>query len=130
MKKAILSFYEQWKEEALVIDQWFTVQTSDTRPSLIDDVKKLLEHKDFDFKNPNRVRSVLAVFAQNYEFFHEESGQGYAFFAEQIKVLNDINPQIAARLVWRFGALASLSGRARCFDEKAVGNVKSITRFV
>jgi aminopeptidase N len=98
-EKAILSFYEQWKEEALVIDQWFSVQASTSRPSLIADVKALLKHQDFDFKNPNRVRSVLAVFAQNYEFFHQEDGEGYAFFAEQIKLLNKINPQIAARLV-------------------------------
>lgn len=98
-EKAIQDFYLQWQNEALVIDQWFSVQSSSSRVCLIDDVKALLLHKDFDFKNPNRVRSVLAAFAQNYEFFHQANGEGYAFYAEQIKTLNDINPQIASRLV-------------------------------
>lgn len=95
----IHNFYQQWQKEALVIDQWFSVQSSTSRSTLIEDVKALLAHKDFDFKNPNRVRSVLAAFAQNYEFFHQADGEGYAFYAEQIKILNKINPQIASRLV-------------------------------
>lgn len=98
-RQAIERFYERWNAEALVIDQWFSIQSSSRRNNLLQDVKRLLSHEDFDFRNPNRVRSVLAAFAQNFEHFHAADGSGYAFFAEQIKVLNGINPQIAARLV-------------------------------
>ncbi len=97
--EAIEHFYKQWQHEALVIDQWFSVQASVDNNSVLASVKALMQHRDFDMGNPNRVRSVLASFAQNYAHFHAADGSGYEFFAQQIRQLNTINPQIAARLV-------------------------------
>ena len=51
-------------------------------------------------KNPNKVRSLIGAFAQgNAINFHHMSGMGYRFLAEQIMLLNTINPQIAARML-------------------------------
>lgn len=58
-----------------------------------------MQHPAFDMTNPNKVRSVLSGFAQNFKAFHDEQGAGYQFLAENIIQLNAINPQIAARFV-------------------------------
>ena len=34
--------------------------------------------------------------------FHDKSGKGYAIIAEEVLALNEINPQVAARLVRAF----------------------------
>ena len=93
------NFYQQWQKEALVIDQWFTVQAMAQSDDIVNIVEKLLSHEAFDFENPNRVRSLIAAFAQNTAGFHQRDGKGYQFFALQVQKLNKINPQIAARLV-------------------------------
>ena len=60
----------------------------------------MLGHEAFDWKNPNKVRSVVGAFAsQNLPAFHNPDGSGYEFLAEVICRLDDSNPQIAARLV-------------------------------
>ncbi len=60
----------------------------------------LLEHPAFDWKNPNKIRSVVGAFAgQNLAAFHNPDGSGYQFLAGQVCRLDDSNPQIAARLV-------------------------------
>ena len=67
-------------------------------------VRALTEHADFDWKTPNRVRSVIASFASgNQVRFHDASGAGYRFLAETVKRLDPINGQIAARLVQPLG---------------------------
>lgn len=96
--QALEQFFEQWQHEALVVDQWFSIQATAKSESLLDDVKNLMAHPLFDIKNPNRVRALFSAFAQNYEYFHAADGSGYRFLAEQVKTLDTLNPQIAARL--------------------------------
>jgi aminopeptidase N len=119
---ALNSFYKKWKSEALVIDQWFSVQVIARRDSVLEETKALMVHEDFDINNPNRVRSVLGAFAQNYQYFHQADGSGYAFYAEQIERLNSINPQIAARL------LSPLIHWRRYEGERSVLMQKSLER--
>lgn len=91
-------FYERWQGEALVVNQWFAVQAA-ARGCNLERLKLLLAHPAFEITNPNKVRSVLSVFAgTNQRNFHVADGSGYAFIAEQIIRLNDINPQMAAAL--------------------------------
>ncbi len=99
----ISSFYQQWQDDNLVLDKWFTVQA--TAPYLMahasaeSRVKLLFEHKDFDIKNPNRVRSLLGAFcSSNATCFHDISGFGYTLLEQYIEKLDAINPQIASRL--------------------------------
>jgi len=50
-------------------------------------------------KHQTRVRSLISVFCGlNQISFHNKSGRGYQFLARNIKVLDPINPQIAAGL--------------------------------
>ena len=92
-------FYKQWKHEDLVIDKWFSLQACTEQDGALTRVKKLLQHPDFDFKTPNRVRSVIGSFATaNLLHFNAADGSGYAFIADNIIELDPINPQVAARL--------------------------------
>ncbi|MGD8843850.1 MAG: aminopeptidase N C-terminal domain-containing protein, partial [Gammaproteobacteria bacterium] len=50
--------------------------------------------------NPNKVRSLIGAFVHgNPLHFHAADGSGYRFLAEQVLILDRINPQIAARLL-------------------------------
>ncbi|BCN92950.1 aminopeptidase N [Thiomicrorhabdus immobilis] len=97
------AFYDKWKEDTLVLDKWFSLQAGSHHLHSLSHVKELVEHKDFVYTNPNRVRSVLGVFGRlNMLGFHQASGEGYRFMAEQVIKLNRINPQVAARIVAPF----------------------------
>ena len=51
-------------------------------------------------RNPNKVRSLISGFSSlNPVNFHAMDGSGYRFLADQIIELNNLNPQIASRLV-------------------------------
>jgi aminopeptidase N len=93
-------FYSQWQAEALVIDKWFSLQASCSLPGTFAQVQQLMQHPAFDMKTPNRVRSLIGAFSQaNPLHFHAKNGQGYDFLADQVLVLNGLNPQIASRMV-------------------------------
>ena len=98
-EQVISEFYQQWRDEHLVMDKWFTVQATVPRVSSIARVEKLFEHADFDIKNPNRVRSLLGAFCSaNPVCFHDVGGFGYELLGRYIETLDAINPQIASRL--------------------------------
>ncbi len=100
---ALGRFYDKWKKDPLVIDKWFSVQAGSRGDLGADPVVKLAGHPDFTLKNPNRVRSLVGVFAfQNPMGFHAPDGKGYAFVADHIIALDPSNPQISARLVAGF----------------------------
>jgi len=96
----IASFYKTWKEDSLVLDSWFALQATAPLPGTLKDVKSLLNHPAFSITNPNKVRSLIGTFcAMNHICFHDKSGDGYSFLADQVLRLDAMNPQIASRLV-------------------------------
>ncbi len=96
---AFETFYNIWKTNPLVIDKWFTIQATSDRKDAPEVVEKLLQHPDFNIKNPNRVRSLMGVFgSSNQRWFHREDGKGYKLLADTIITLNDLNPQVASRI--------------------------------
>src|SRR5690606_6361158 len=93
-------FYDRFRKFPLVVDKWFSLQAMAVRPQILDDIRRLKGHEDFTMRNPNRVRSLYAAFAMNNPVcFHDESGSGYSFLADAVIELNEINPQIASRLL-------------------------------
>jgi aminopeptidase N len=96
-------FYQQWQQEALVIDKWFALQASSSMPNTFATVQALMQHPAFDMKTPNRVRALIGAFSQaNPVHFHAQTGEGYRFLADQVLALNTLNPQIASRMVTGF----------------------------
>jgi len=99
-KACLAEFFEKWKDEALVVNQWLMVQATCSLPGGLARVRALMQHPAFDIKNPNKARSVISAFASNNPMnFHLADGSGYDFLAEQIIILNGLNPSMAARLL-------------------------------
>ena len=99
-KQSLTEFYDSWKDEPLVIEQWLSMQASVVKKDNLVEIIKLTKHESFDIKNPNKVRSVIGAFChQNKVGFHHESGSGYEFLADNVITLNKLNPQIASRLL-------------------------------
>jgi aminopeptidase N len=97
---ALASFAEHFKDNPLVMDQWFSVQAACALPGALQRVEQLMRHPAFTLKNPNKVRALIGAFAgQNLLGFHQADGSGYRFLADQVIVLNALNPQIASRLL-------------------------------
>ncbi|WP_309644810.1 aminopeptidase N [Phenylobacterium sp.] len=97
---ALADFFEQWKSEPLVIDKWFALQARDPSEGALGRVLGLTAHPAFDEKNPNRLRALVSSFANfNPARFHDPSGAGYRFLADQILAVDGFNPMTAARLV-------------------------------
>ncbi|WP_122365790.1 DUF3458 domain-containing protein, partial [Pseudomonas syringae group genomosp. 3] len=96
--KALAVFAENFKNNALVMDQWFSVQAASTQPGGLQRVQELMKHPAFSIKNPNKVRALIGAFAgQNLINFHAADGSGYRFLADLVIELNALNPQIASR---------------------------------
>ncbi len=95
-------FYEQWKNDALVLDKWFAIQAITPGVETLENVIELTQHSAFSINNPNKVRALLGAFSGNLSSFHLADGSAYKFFADQIIKLNKINPQVAARLAGVF----------------------------
>ena len=95
---ALASFADHFKDDPLVMDQWFSVQAGSTLPGGLQRVQQLMEHPAFTLKNPNKVRALVGAFAgQNLINFHAADGSGYRFLADLVIQLNALNPQIASR---------------------------------
>ena len=94
-------FYQKWKNNHLVIEKWFEMMsTLYIKSHGLNLIKYLLKHRDFDYKNPNKLRSVLSTFQrENVLLFHANDSSGYKFVAEQVAIIDKSNPQAAARLI-------------------------------
>jgi len=93
-------FSSRWSENGLVMDKWFMVIGQQPHTDVIEHVNEAMNQPSFSWNNPNRVRSLIGGFSQgNTKQFHAIDGSGYQFLMDQLIRLNDINPQIAARLI-------------------------------
>src|SRR5690606_16589221 len=67
---ALDHFYDEFQEEALVVDKWFALQAM-SRTSDVGVVSRLMQHPAFTLKNPNRARSLIFSFCNgNPSAFH------------------------------------------------------------
>jgi aminopeptidase N len=104
-ESALADFYDRWKSEPLVLDKWFALQARDPSETALGRVIGLTAHPAFDQKNPNRLRALVSTFANfNPARFHDPSGDGYRFLADQVLAVDGFNPMTAARLVDPLGA--------------------------
>lgn len=100
LNEMMVDFEGKWQDITLVMDKWFAIQGSVNDESIFDNLSKLIAHPLFSLKNPNRARSLIGAFVNNNpRYFHCASGRGYQFLIEQLIKLNDINPQVASRLI-------------------------------
>jgi aminopeptidase N len=104
---ALADFEERFASDAVVLDKWFSLQAMSSRDDTLARVKDLMSHPAFTMRNPNKVRALIGAFAMgNPRHFHAKDGSGYAFYADRLIELDDINPQVAARLCAPLGKWA------------------------
>ena len=97
---ALQDFAERWKNQGLVMEKWLAYEASSPLISTPEHCDNLMQHPAFDANNPNKLRSVLSVFASaNPAQFHKDDGSGYRYLAAHIIDIDRRNPQIAARMV-------------------------------
>jgi len=96
---ALAAFHDRYRHDALVLDKWFAAQALSTRPDALEAVVALGRHPDFSRTNPNRLRALVGAFGMNQPRFHDASGAGYRFLADEVIAVDAINPQSASRIV-------------------------------
>ena len=105
--EALNAFAAKWESHPLVMEKWFALEASCPYLSTPEHCETLMTHPAFDSNNPNKLRSVISVFASlNTRMFHADDGSGYRFLAHHIAEIDKRNPQISARMVLpltRFG---------------------------
>lgn len=99
---ALEDYYNYWKNDPGAVNNWFSIQASAHSTDVIERVKKLMRHSDFDLSNPNKVYALLGSFIKNPFGFHAATGEGYQLVADAILGLDKINPTMAANLTEKF----------------------------
>ncbi len=93
------AFYQHWQADALVVDKWFALQAQSSL-STVSVIESLLKHPAYNAKNPNKVRSVVGVFANsNIKNFHAIDASGYQFLTREVLQADQFNTQLSCRLV-------------------------------
>ncbi len=127
--QALESFYAMFKDEALVIDKWFSLQSAspDRNGNILPAVKALMQHSDFSLRNPNRARSVISTYCGNPAAFHRLDAAGYVFWSDRVMALDAINPQVAARLARALDRWSKLAEPYRSAAREAISRVAAKT---
>ena len=87
-------------------------------------IKKLMNHPAFDMSNPNIIRAVISTFANaNHIHFHDQSGSGYNFLADQVLKLDVLNPQVAARLLSPLTRWRKYNATRQAFMKAAISRI-------
>ncbi|MBM3485523.1 MAG: aminopeptidase N [Alphaproteobacteria bacterium] len=103
-EEAFDDFYRRFKDDALVVDKWLSLQATSARPDTVAVVRALLGHGAFSYDNPNKVRALVGAFANGNPLrFNAADGSGYRLVGEVVATLDPKNPRIGARLVGAFG---------------------------
>lgn len=99
---SLKAFYQQWKDNTLVMNKWLAVQALSKLDGTLENVKHLMKDPVYNASIPNLVRALIGSFSQNAVHFHRNDGAGYAFMADRIIEIDQFNPQMAATLARAF----------------------------
>jgi aminopeptidase N len=126
--EALAAFESQWSGDALVMDKWFAIQASVPGPGTVGRVAELVRHPAFSIRNPNKVRSVIGVFAlMNPTAFHASDGSGYRLHADKVIELDALNPQVAARMAGAYNAWTRYDDRRRELMKSQLSRIAATT---
>ncbi|MBA1158029.1 aminopeptidase N [Microvirga mediterraneensis] len=123
-EEAVARFGERYRSEPLVLDKWFTLQATIPEDGTLERVKGLMQHPAFSIANPNRVRALIGSFAMlNQVQFNRADGAGYRFLASIVLRTDELNPQLAARLLTAFGTWRMMESARRSHAEEALRSI-------
>ena len=124
--EALARFHALFKDQALVLDKWFALQAGacDRSGQVLPAVRQLMNHPDFQLRNPNRARSLIFSYCNaNPGAFHRIDAAGYVFWSERVLELDAINPQVAARLARALDRWRKLAEPYRTAAREAIARV-------
>lgn len=94
-QSALEDFYRRFKDEALSLDQWFSVQAANPNATA-QTIQYLTQHVDYDLGTPNRIRSVSGGLSNNpvntWSF-------GAEHFINLAAYLDEKNPILGSRIL-------------------------------
>ncbi|QWZ95891.1 aminopeptidase N [Aeromonas sp. FDAARGOS 1411] len=96
----LADFEGKWAKDGLVLDNWLRLIGSKPAADVLSEVKQAMNHPTFSIRNPNRLRALIGSFAMSNQVqFHAVDGRGYRFLTDLLIELNEVNPQVASRLI-------------------------------
>ena len=122
---AMKDFYNNYKDQTLVMNKYFSILAASHREGTLDRVMALQNDEVYDEKVPNLVRSLIGVFARNYKHFHAKDGHGYSFVADKIIEIDKINPQMASGLAGAFKIYNRINTTNKVMIQKELKRVVS-----
>lgn len=110
-KHLLTDFFNMAQGDAQLMDAWFSLQAN-AHWATVNTIEGLMTHPEFSLRNPNRTRSLVFQFCLN-NLAGVHTPQGYAYWARQVLALDELNPEIAARLARGFDNWAQFAEPAR-----------------
>ena len=117
----LADFYQRFNQDDLVIDLWFSVQASSNHVTT-DQIKSLINHDDFDWNTPNRIRSVVSAFTTQPAVLWTPAGLD--IYTNVIKKMDDANPVLASRLLQVLARWYTLASPHRTMAQEHLNNLQ------
>ena len=123
-ESCLQDFYDRFKDEALSLDQWFTVQASHPNATA-ETIHALTQHPDYDLGTPNRIRSVSGGLNMNPVNTWSFGVQHYIHLA---KYLDEKNPILGSRLLQVLSRWYTLDEPQRSQVQVALETLKPLVK--
>lgn len=125
-RNALNDFEHRFASDSLVMDKWFTLEATHPTPQALIRVEDLKLHRTYDPENPNKIRALIGSFASgNTVGFHQISGAGYKFVADQVLEIDAFNPQTAARLAGIFQTWSRYDAKRKSLMQSELVRISS-----
>ncbi len=92
-------FFNKWKNNPVVLDNWFFFKASIEIGSNQKSIEDLFKNEYFDIKSPNTLRSILNAYVTRNSLFHSLDGSGYKYIANKIIEFDKSNPIVISRFL-------------------------------
>uniref|UniRef100_UPI003593CEBE aminopeptidase N C-terminal domain-containing protein n=1 Tax=Aestuariivirga sp. TaxID=2650926 RepID=UPI003593CEBE len=123
-KEALDQFHARHAHDHLLIDKWLMLNAQAVGDGAAARVEALTSHPDFKWTTPNKVYALIAGFtAGNVSGFNAADGSGYCVVADAILRLDQINPQVAARIATGFRSCKVLNSIRKSAAEAELNRV-------
>ena len=126
VEQVLTDFYDRYKDDAIVMDGWFAVQSGSAELGTVEKVQALMQHDSFDPTSPNKLRSLIGGFTGNMARFHGTDGAGYEFLADRVIELDKQNPQVASRVMMPLTRWKKFEPVASGLMKKALQRIKAV----
>ncbi len=116
-------FFNKWKNNPVVLDNWFFFKASIEIGSNQKSIEDLFKNEYFDIKSPNTLRSILNAYVTRNSLFHSLDGSGYKYIANKIIEFDKSNPIVISRFLKIFSTF-------RKYENPYKKNIVNVLNFI